>query len=135
MILTMRDSKKEYPRDLEEDFKLFCRSTPEVFEALSAIVSRVGSERSILFKGRLRPKKAQVMNAIILYLESLSIEDQVGAIRVGMEKLNQILSMEMPSAQKETLVKDEGQKPVIRGVDGKTSVPKNPKKRSGGGAK
>ena len=97
MIRIMSEPKTNYPRDLEEDFKLFCRSTPEVFEALGTIVAKVAVDKSIRFKGRLRPKKAQVVNAILLYFETLPPEEQVAAIKDGMARLNAILRQPYPS--------------------------------------
>jgi hypothetical protein len=91
MICVMSHPKSDYPRDLEEGYKLFARSTPEVFEALGGIVSRVGSDREIRFKGRLRPKKAQVLNAVLLHFASLPVEEQIEAVRDGMDRLNAIL--------------------------------------------
>lgn len=115
MIRIMSEPKSNYPRDLEEDFKLFARSTPEVFEIMGAIVSRVAAERSILFKGRLRPKKAQVMNAIILYMETLTPSEQVASIRVGMDMLNEILRQPLDDPEVEKPVEGSGSKGKTKG--------------------
>lgn len=98
MISGMAKRKSDYPRDLEDGYKLFCRSTPEVFEVLARVVSRVEMDRGIKFKGDVRPKKAAVMNALILYFDSLTADQQVEAVRVGMGRLNEILARPIPGS-------------------------------------
>src|SRR4051794_38227912 len=83
-----------YPRDLEDSDRLNFRSIPEVHAALSSIVVGIGRDKTLLFRGGPKPKRAQVVNALILYLESLPDEERRRVVALGLERLNELLEKE-----------------------------------------
>ena len=108
MIRVMSEPKINFPRDLEDDFKIFARSIHEVFEGTSNLVSHVAKDKEIRFKGRFRPKKAAVLNALLLHVASLSEEEQVRMVRSGMLILNDLLRREVDGGAKESPAEREG---------------------------
>jgi hypothetical protein len=83
---TIRDTMK----DLTDEFKLSVRSTAEVFQALGGMVTRLAVTRRVRFRGK-KPTRAAVVNAALLYLDSLSQEQWEQALSIGMRRLEQIL--------------------------------------------
>ncbi len=77
-------------RDLSDEFKLSVRSTGEVFQALGAIVSRLAVDRRVRFRGK-KPTRAAVVNAALLYLDSLPPEQWEQALAAGMRRLEELL--------------------------------------------
>jgi hypothetical protein len=94
MIRVMSAPKTDYPRNLDDDFKLSYRSIAEVYEAFGRIEALVRGDKSIRFKGRVRPKGAAILNAIVLYVESLPPEQQRRAVGEGMARLNEYMKIE-----------------------------------------
>ncbi len=80
-------------RDLTDEFKLSVRSTPEVFQALTSIVTRLAVDRRVRFRGK-KPTRAAVVNAAMLYLDSLAPADWERALSAGMAQLERILGSE-----------------------------------------
>jgi len=77
-------------RDLTDEFKLSVRSAPEVFQALGSIVTRLTVTRRVRFRGK-KPTRAAVVNAALLYLDSLAPVDWERALADGMVRLERIL--------------------------------------------
>lgn len=80
-------------RDLTDEFKLSVRSIGEVIEALGAIVNRLAVTRRIRFRGK-KPTRAAVVNAAVLYLESLAPPERERALAAGMERLERLLEVD-----------------------------------------
>ncbi len=77
-------------RDLSDEFKLSVRSIGEVFQALGAMVARLAIDRRVRFRGK-KPTRAAVINAAILYLDSLAPEEWERALAAGMRRLEELL--------------------------------------------
>lgn len=77
-------------KDLTDEFKLSVRSAPEVFQALGSIVTRLAVTRRVRFRGK-KPTRAAVVNAALLYLDSLAPADWERALADGMVRLERIL--------------------------------------------
>jgi hypothetical protein len=129
MIRLMSQPKEIYPRDLDEDFKMNFRAIPETHEALGSIVARIGGDASIRFRGRLRPKRAQIANALFLYVASLPVDQQRAMVKAGIARLNELLmlpaeakpEMEKPAER----VAGEGEDLGSAGI--RHQLPKSPK--------
>jgi len=80
-------------RDLTDEFKLSVRSIGEVIEALGAIVNRLAVTRRLRFRGK-KPTRAAVVNAAVLYLESLAPPERERALAAGMERLERLLEVD-----------------------------------------
>lgn len=77
-------------KDLTDEFKLSVRSAPEVFQALASIVTRLAVTRRVRFRGK-KPTRAAVVNAALLYLDSLPPADWERALAAGMARLERFL--------------------------------------------
>jgi len=78
-------------RDMTDEFKLSVRSIAEVFQALGGMVTRLAVTRRVRFRGK-KPTRAAVVNAALLYLDSLPPEQWEQALSIGMRRLEQILA-------------------------------------------
>lgn len=83
-------------RELSDDFKLSYRSIAEVYESFGAMVARTATDPTIRFVGtkvqrNKKANRAAVLNAILLYLDEMPIEEQRRAIARGMARLNAML--------------------------------------------
>jgi hypothetical protein len=138
MIRVMSEPKTNYPRDLEDDFKMNFRAIPETHEAMASIMARVGGDKSIRFRGRLRPKRAQIANALFLYVASLPQEQQREMVKVGIDLLNGLLRLPAESPQSEKpsgRAEGEGSKPLPGGGRVKTVPESTPAPKKGRGRK
>jgi hypothetical protein len=118
MIRVMSEPKTNYPRDLEDDFKMNFRAIPETHEAMASIMARVGGDKSIRFRGRLRPKRAQIANALFLYVASLPQEQQREMVKGGIALLNGLLRLPAESPQSEKPAEREAGGEEGRDVEG-----------------
>lgn len=78
-------------RDLSDEFKLSVRSIPEVYRALGEIVSQLAVGRRVRFRGK-KPTRAAVVNASLLYLDSLPAEEWERVLVIGLQRLEEILA-------------------------------------------
>ena len=79
-------------KGLSDEYKLSYRSIAPVWEALNHLVSEVGTDKSIRYQRKHRPKQAAVMNALICWLEAQPPERRKEIVRIGMSRLNDYLS-------------------------------------------
>ena len=80
-------------RDLTDDFKLCVRSIGEVTGALAVMVNRLAMARRTRFRGR-KPTRAAVVNAALLYLDSLDPAERERALALGMARLEKLLEFD-----------------------------------------
>jgi hypothetical protein len=78
-------------RDLTDEFKLSARSTPDVFVMLGRMVDRLKADRRVRFRGK-KPTRAAVVNAALIYLDTLPPSQWEQAITIGFRRLEEILS-------------------------------------------
>jgi hypothetical protein len=79
-------------RDLTDEYKLSVRSAGEVFEAVTAMVSRFRTTGEVQFRGKLT--REALVNAVLLHLEALPHAEKVRVLRDGMRRLEAILNDE-----------------------------------------
>jgi hypothetical protein len=79
-------------RDLTDEYKLSVRSAGEVFEAVTAMVSRFRTTGEVQFRGKLT--REALVNAVLLHLEALPHAEKVRVLRDGMQRLEAILNDE-----------------------------------------
>lgn len=84
-------------RDLTDEFKLSARSTPEVFLLLGQMVDRLKADRRVRFRGK-KPTRAALVNAALLYLDTLPQAEWEKALQVGLTRLERILAEDEPTA-------------------------------------
>ena len=93
-----------YMRDMTDEFKLSVRSIAEVFQALGGMVTRLAVTRRVRFRGK-KPTRAAVVNAALLYLDSLPQAEWEKALSIGMRRLEEMLASdpmdEVPTAPAE----------------------------------
>jgi len=134
MIVAMSEEDVTYHRDLRDVDRLNFRSIPEVHKALSDLVLNVGKDRKIRFRGKAKPKRAQVVNALILYLESLPTAEQRRVVSQGLDILNGLLATEVEDMESPKVAEaDPGAKSVVVNPDQDVprSITKGARKRSG----
>ncbi len=78
-------------KDLTDEFKLSARSTADVFVLLGRMVDRLKADRRVRFRGK-KPTRASVVNAALLYLDSLPPAQWEEALAVGFRRLEEILA-------------------------------------------
>ena len=83
-------------KDLTDEFKLSVRSVAEVFAALGTMVHQLKANRRVRFRGK-KPTRAAVVNAALLYLESLPPEQWERALDQGLRRLEGILEADEPA--------------------------------------
>jgi hypothetical protein len=110
-------------KDLTDEFKLSVRSTPEVFEALGAMVHRLRAGRKLKFRDK-KPTRAAVVNASLLYLFSLPPEEWERALGVGLSRLEAALQSEETAAPAPEPTKALVPKRVRRKVEDVSPPPK-----------
>lgn len=131
MIVAMKpkEPKANFPRDLEEDFNQFFRSIYEVHKVVGDLVSLAASNENIRFKERVKPKRAQVINAVLLYVSSLSEDEREDILQKGIHMLNELLRIPKKGAKINPAERDG----EIGGVTfGDPESPKPKKRRAGG---
>lgn len=77
-----------FMKDLEDDFKLSFRSTPEIEQSFSDIVSRAQRDKAIRYRDQKKPHRSAVINAIVMWVASRSLDEQRKIVALGMEMLN-----------------------------------------------
>ena len=80
-------------RELSDKFKLSARSVGEVLEAINSMVSRARTTGEPVYHGKNLTREALV-NAVILYVDSLPPREKVRAIVEGVRRLELILEAE-----------------------------------------
>jgi hypothetical protein len=128
MIRVMSAPKAEYPRNLDDDFKLSYRSIAEVYEAFGRIEALVRGDKSIRFKGRIRPKGAAILNAILLYMDALPADQQRRAVADGMARLNEFMRIEQVEGEEP---QGEGSRGIV--IEPEREEPRGKLKRKGAG--
>lgn len=83
-------------KELTDKFKLSVRSTGEVFEALNALYYRCRTTGEVQFRGKIT--REALVNAIILFVDSLSPEMKIQALKIGVDRLSEILD-DAPASQ------------------------------------
>lgn len=72
---TLGPPKLRYRRDFSQEYRLTCRSLPEICEKVKRVVARFGLSRRVQFRGRKLTNEAFI-NAATLYVSELDRDTQ-----------------------------------------------------------
>ena len=91
-------------KELTDRHKLSVRSIGEVFESINGMVSKYRTTDEVRNHDGQKLKKEGLVNAAILYIDSLSYDERTRALNIGMSKLASLLDDErMENGTEETV--------------------------------